>query len=233
MTDQTFQNIQIEHCRHLRVTVADEQSRNFISQFLIKFKNDLQMFIISSEISKEGVHHLHGHLEWKKIPKRQTLSDWFKKQQLSGKYYHQQLDKPPINNMLYCVKDLKILEHNITAAQLSELETRTIEINEDKKKSTRQKLLELFKKELVEDHTIILTRPREVREKQINDLVTAEYVLQFIHNTYTRVWDKPPHLSSMKQTCLYIMQKVTDDPTMPVGYGDVICRFYSKFMGFI
>lgn len=248
MTDQTISTIQYlkqgtlvdyqivnANCRHLRVTIDEKQQSEFVDNFIAKFHSAIKMYVFSSEVSDKGVHHIHGHIEWKddKIPKKQSFSDWFKKQKLSGKYYHQQLDKPPINNLLYVTKDLKILSYEANDHEFVEhLKEQTEKINEDKKASSRHKLLQLFKEHLIktlkerEEKVYKMEDPMELRE-----ILRPWFVVQFIHETYTKLWDKPPHLASMKQTALYIMQKVTDDDKINISYQDTINTFYEKFMG--
>lgn len=226
--------IQVSNCRHIRITSDEKHHQDIITTFLNKYSNQIVYYVFASEISKEGVAHIHGHIEWKILPKKQTLSDYFKKQQLSGKYYHQQLDKPVINNLLYVTKDLKIIAHNFPEEAIQKIKQQTLDINEDKKLSTRHKLLELFKTYIVEQYNSIIN-PLDGEPQgltlQHRELQRPGVVVHFIHNTYVKSWDKPPHLSSMKQTALYIMQKVTDDESIPISYQDAITNFYEKYIG--
>lgn len=129
---------------HLRITAPhDSSSETIINAFISKFKP--LVYIISREISKENVHHWHGHIEYKSLPKKQTMSDFFKKNGLAGKYYHKNLTKDSLNNKLYVTKDLDIFLHNLTEDELEELLELTEEINEDKKKDPKLKLLDYFR----------------------------------------------------------------------------------------
>lgn len=264
MTDQTYEfsyldsstdsqekiKMVIANCRHLRITANETDHLKIIQIFLNKFSKDILYYVFASEVSEKGVAHIHGHIEWKTVPKKQTLSDYFKKQQLNGKYYHQQLDKPVINNLLYVTKDLKLIGYNFPDDVIKKIKQQTQQINEDKKKSPRHKLLELFKEHLMEDYKQIVDGtyhnshitsqtiesykeidPVVMQNVQLREIKRPWYVVQFIHDTYVKLWDKPPHLSSMKQTALYIMQKITDDETVPISYQDAINNFYEKYIG--
>jgi len=222
------------NCRHLRVTIGRDASNLLINLFISKF--DLYQYVFSYEEVGDN-HHIHAHLEYNTIPKKTTLSDFFKKQNLTGKYYHKALDKEPINNILYCLKELDIIVHNFPPASYDDFILQTKQINENKSKSSRVKLLDLFKVYITEEVNKATASSLDVvgvdmtSSQQIMELARPGTVVRFIHNVYVDEWDKAPHLSSMKATALYIMQKVTNDPTVPISYENAIQNFYDKFIG--
>lgn len=129
-------------CYHLRVTIARDDALKLIPQFIDKFKPARYIFSYE-EVKQDGKvnKHIHGHLEYVQSPSKSTMSDWFKKQNLSGKYYHKTLDKDPINNKLYVFKDLDILNHNLSEEEQEELNDETDRINTEKNIPMKQQLL--------------------------------------------------------------------------------------------
>lgn len=207
-------------CYHLRITAkwADIE-KGLIRDFLTKFEPDT--YIFSEEVSQQDVIHIHGHLEYTIVPSKSTLSDLFKRYKLSGLYYHKQLVKDRQNNLLYVCKDLNIKSHNLEQYYLDEIISKTVEINEDKKKDTRHKLYELyhdwFKKNRPKcdyevssindfgDEIIIV----EAEVTEYGTFITElETIALFINDLYVNIWDKEPPLAHISGYVLYIATKM-------------------------
>lgn len=231
---------------HLRITAKwAEIEKGLIRDFLTKFEP--VTYIFSEEVSKENVIHIHGHLEYKDVPAKSTLSDLFRRHKLSGKYYHKQLVKDKENNLLYVCKDLNIKLHNMEQHTIDEIISKTIEINEDKKKETRHKLFELYKKWFDE------VRPKcDYKKVIINDfgdeIETVEYAVTefgpflnaletialFINDLYINKWDKEPPLSHLSGYVLYIATKMNQlykpHNTQDSDYYEVRSFYARRFM---
>lgn len=200
-----------ENSFHLRITPQQNQADSIIAQFIDKFKPI--KYIVSEEVSKEGVYHLHAHLEYKDVPKRQTLSDFFKRMDKTT-YYHKNVTKDNDSNILYVIKDLKIKIYNgFTQEELNEYKQQTEEINEDKKKDVRKKILDAYRKKLIDEDA----KKEEMDELQISELdkkfhdkyLTLRYICQFICELYIHEWDKEPPLNRLKAYALYVAEKIS------------------------
>lgn len=204
-------------CYHLRITAKwSEIEKGLIRDFLTKFEPTTYVF--SEEVSKQDVIHIHGHVEYEDAPSKSTLSDLFKRYKLSGLYYHKQLVKDKQNNLLYVCKDLNIKSHNLEQYELDELIDKTTVINEDKKKETRHKLLDLYLKwfeeyrplyEVIEICEITLTKTKTYKltefDTPINEL---DNIALFINDLYVNEWDKEPPLAHLSGYVLFIATKL-------------------------
>lgn len=199
--------------KHLRVTLPADQSEKLAKEFVKKFQPTL--FIFSNEVSDQQVEHMHAHLEYEQEPKKQTISDFFKKHKLSGLFYHDTLKEEPIKNKLYVCKDLDIIYHNLPAGQLEELEQMTYEINEDKKKDIKLKLMEEVKKCLPLfitkqkiEYYVIDDLEAKIMEEEVNSISLRD-IAKIIKDTYINKYDKlPPTKSLMFQYSVYVAQKL-------------------------
>lgn len=200
---------------HLRVTSSwDLIQSGLINEFLNKFKPTTYVF--SEEVSDKGVIHVHGHLEYTlKPPPSSTLSDFFKRYLLSGKYYHQPLKKDIKNNLLYVLKDLDIKLHNLPEILYDSLIEETVAINDDKNRNTRDKLFELFKiwfennKEQFIIKTINeVTLTEEITYPLISywdcTITDLECIALFINDLYVVEWKKEPPLAHLNAYVIYI-----------------------------
>lgn len=195
--------------KHLRVTLSADQSEKLAKEFVKKFQPVL--FIFSNEVSDKQVEHMHAHLEYEQEPKKQTISDFFKKHKLSGLFYHDTLKEEPIKNKLYVCKDLDIIYHNLPEGQLEELEQMTYQINEDKKTDIKIKLmnevkqlLPLFKKMVKVYDT---ETDKQMEEEKIS--ISLRDVARIITDVYIDKYNKlPPTKSLMAQYCLYVAKKL-------------------------
>lgn len=183
--------------KHLRVTISEDDARHIIPLFVDKFKPD--RYIFSYEEVGDN-KHIHGHLEYKdKEPSKSTLSDWFKKLNLSGKYYCQTLIKDHHHNIVYVMKDLKIVSHNLSEDDFHGYMEKTQEINEDKSKDIKVKLVERCIHYLtqVDENGHCLYSP------DFGDLATI------IMNVYVDDWDRlPPPNGLLNQYIIYVAKKI-------------------------
>lgn len=222
-------------CYHLRITAKwAEIEKGLIRDFLIKFEP--ATYVFSEEISKQDVIHIHGHLEYEEAPSKSTLSDLFKRYKLSGLYYHKQLVKDKENNLLYVCKDLNIKSHNLEQYELDEIISKTTAINEDKKRDTRHKLLELYNKwfddnynnyviKTVNEITLTEETTHKITEfdTYINEL---DNIAMFINDLYIEVWDKEPPLAHLSGYVLYIATKINSKLNC-INFYD-IKKFYTR-----
>lgn len=203
---------------HLRVTMEREEADKLLDKFVEKFKPITYVF---SYEEVEDNHHIHGHLEYDSVPKRQTISDFFKRHNLSGCYYHKELDKDPINNLLYVLKDLDIIDHNLEDERYNTLIEATKRINEDKKKQARHKLLEIIEADL---KPYLLKEPKQKENETMDQYeeyleehfkwsneapyISLACIAKRIMNIYINDYDKEPPLAHMKGYVLYIATKI-------------------------
>jgi len=225
-------------CYHLRITAKwAEIEKGLIRDFLTKFEPAIYVF--SEEVSKQDVIHIHGHIEYEDAPSKSTLSDLFKRYKLSGLYYHKQLVKDKQNNLLYVCKDLNIKSHNLEQYELDEIISKTTLINEDKKKDTRHKLLELYEKWFFETgkQYIIkkecdITLTTEVTYKlteydtYVNEL---DNIAMFISELYINEWDKEPPLAHLSGYVLYIATRM-NNKLNHINFYDVKKFYTRRFM---
>lgn len=204
---------------HLRITIEREEADKILNQYVNKFKPTTYVF---SYEEVEDNHHIHGHLEYEVIPKRQTISDFFKRHNLSGCYYHKEIDKDPINNLLYVLKDLDVIDHNLEEERYNTLIEATKRINEDKKKQARHKLLEIieadlkpfFEREPKQKENETMDELEEYIEARTQWATECPYmqlsdIADRIMTIYIDVYDKEPPLAHMRGYVLYIAQKIS------------------------
>jgi len=166
---------------HLRVTLDTGEHQEFITAWQTKFTQFIYKSVYASELSKDKVHHLHGHIEYNSPPTKQqadAVSYFMKKRGLSGgqKYNHDTLREDPRKNELYVTKDLKvILWYNYTEEQQAEIIDATTIINTDKAKDPKQKLIDILKQK----HKTLLK-------------FTMNQLLEEIKRVYILDWDKMP-----------------------------------------
>lgn len=191
---------------HLRVTIATGQHKEFVKDWQKQFAELIFRAVYASEISDKGVEHLHGHIIYKVEcgkPHKDAISYFMKKKGLSGgqKYNHDCLRKEPRNNELYVIKDCKIiLWYRYEEEEQTELLNATQEINEDKAKDPKLKMIEVLKKK----HKNLLK-------------FTMNQLLEEIKRVYILDWDKfpPPQCKALAE---YITVKEVDEYTKNPKY---------------
>lgn len=202
---------------HLRITTPREAALAIIDKYLDAFHPVL--FCFSYEEVGDN-KHIHAHLEYSEhhgVPKKQTLCDWFKKNDLKGKYYHKEVEKDNNSNIQYVIKDLDILKHNIAELAMDELMNKTKKINADKKKNARHKLLELVE---ARHREWLALEPKKneddlpVYEGPIKEWLEAapfqklSDIAYYIMRVYIDDYDKEPPLAHMRGYVLYIALKL-------------------------
>lgn len=177
---------------HLRVTIGEDKDKFTLTSFnlfLKKFKP--VMYIMAYEEVGETNKHIHAHIEYANEPKRQTMSDFMKKEGYAGKYYHTKVKTTKEKNLLYCIKDMDILATSLTDEELEEWKSKTEKINDEKTKPMKQQLYEVCLDRFI-------APPHRV------DLVTLIF-------DYMKERDyMPPTPSLMKQYIMYLTDKTTD-----------------------
>lgn len=192
---------------HLRYTVSADQSDKIAKEFVKKFKPNV--YIFAKEVSEKGVQHTHAHLEYDAEPKKQTRCDFFKKHNLSGKYDHGELKKDPIHNKLYVFKDLDVFYHNLSEEAFEELEQKTVEINSDKKKDIKIKLIDEVKPMVASFNKTVKLHSEDGDIDQIKNYMSLRDIARIIKDTYINKYDKlPPTKSLMFQYSIYVAQKL-------------------------
>lgn len=243
---------------HLRVTGTKEQLISIIDKFIEKFT--LNKYLFGYE-EKGDNKHMHGHLEFIDTPSRQRISDFFKKhlpERIKGGaplYYFKEVTKSKESNILYAMKEVDILKHNLSNSQFELLMKKTEEINEDKKLDQRHKLLNSFTKSLetkvriLEETTKMITQLegqlkgiREEDQKIINKIGDAKreykwhieevcklsYISRFIHKVYIDDYDKEPPLNHIRGYTLYIASKYKGYEEIQKRLANEVVNYYER-----
>lgn len=201
---------------HLRITADRTKCVSITDLFIEKFKPTL--YIVAYE-EKGDNKHLHAHMEYEIVPKKQTVSDFFRKHSLTGKYYHKNAEKEH-NNKLYVLKDLDLIKTSLSEEDIEELVSQVEVIKKDMKADVRQKLRIRIKERLlkrIEDDAIYENTDEFLN---MNELDKSIYIGSFrYHYTYGLIrreicqiyvdeWDKePPFSSRIQQYAMYIILK--------------------------
>ena len=198
---------------HLRITADRNTCMLMAGNFVAKWQPT--KYIFSFEQSKDGVEHMHAHLEYKngEPPKKQSLSDYMAKPvkdlknlTLSGKYYHKKITTTDLQNQLYCFKDLDILVHNLSSEEQEDLNDKTVEINDNKKLSPAEKCL-IHIKELLPKYikARLMTDPEDGEiTKELIQTISLKDIAREIRVLYTKKYRKmPPTKNNMFQYVLY------------------------------
>lgn len=183
-----------ETAYHLRVTCEREPGKKLMEEYIKKFKPD--SYIIGYEEVDEN-HHIHCHITYQTVPSKQSISQWMKTRDYSGKYYHQQVKTTNKQNILYVVKELDLVLTSWSANSINKLKQLTEEINENKKMNQRHKLLIEYNKYL----------STYTAEQFMTTLFTLPGLARWIMNYYVKVYDKEPPLAHIKGYTIYIASK--------------------------
>lgn len=170
-------------------------------------------YIFCAEYSKTERFHVHAELEY---GRDLTDSDKVSRSRFYKKYtddtvkaYHAEVMKA--SNILYILKDGKIVLHNWPLDELQQKQSETQEINEDKHVDIKIKLINEVKKQLPN-----FKKTRQIYDAEEETYSTEEYydimlcdIVEIIFNTYVDKYDKlPPNNSLMFQYKLYIARKL-------------------------
>lgn len=179
---------------HIRITGEREPLLELVKQYTAHY--NVFKYIFSYEEVDDN-HHIHGHIEYAKEPTKQSISQWMKTKGYSGKYYHKKLDKDPKSNILYVVKDLDLIHHNLSKEHIDFYKNETKKITENKKLEQRHKLLLEYNKYL---ETVQASK----------NFWTLPDLARWIMNHYINVYDKEPPLAHLKGYTIYIASKCTE-----------------------
>lgn len=139
---------------HLRVSVDRATGKKLAKDFVSKF-TPVKYCFAYEEVGENT--HIHGHLEYKDIPSKQTISYYMKQWNPDKKasfYYHKTLDKDEIHNMTYVTKDNDILRTNFTQEELEYFKEENARINDEKSKPMKEQLVEYFRDKLTDNMTL-------------------------------------------------------------------------------
>lgn len=200
---------------HFRFTAPKQKSLE-IAQQLVKMWAP-KVYIFGQEISKNGVEHCHAHLEFEQEPpSKDQRSRQYKKVGLTGnaKAYFSQVETSDEQNKIYVCKDLDLLIHNLSDDELDRLIQIEEQINENKKLSSKDKLLEEVKiclpsfiKEVEYDMEDL--NMNWVKIKREEQLISFDDIIKIIRIVHIKKWKKlPPTKSLMFQYVIYIAEQL-------------------------
>lgn len=229
-------------CFHLRITADREKCIEVVKAFNQKW---CSMAMLSAYEVVGDNKHSHSHIQFDKAQYEYHMSGagktarsaFFKKFELSGLFNFQQLDKEPIKNLQYCIKDMDIIyRHNVAEVQLEEIKNKVLKIQENMKKDSRIKVLESFT-EYMKTFKPLIDKSRDKKtEDQLTDrekdllmeLEQLNLIAKFIHKLYIEEWDKEPPISRLKPLVLYVAHKYSLQKGALVDYRGQIDFYYEK-----
>lgn len=133
---------------HLRITVDEKRQKSIFRKFIKTF--NASFYIGGSEVSKKGVEHVQAVVGYTDVPSNpkhyktwtNKIGEFFKNEiGLVGMYYHRALKKSLDANILYCMKEVKMLYCSLTQEEFDKYMALTDEINADKERDIKEKLL--------------------------------------------------------------------------------------------
>jgi len=217
------------HCFHLRISGEKEELLDVVLAFHKKWP--MEKFVCGYE-QKGTNHHCHLHIQYdasmsmyhQSKAGKSARSAFFDKHEYSGAYNFQKLVKPPINNILYVIKDLDIMAFgNLTEEEIEKYEEMTKAINCSKKMDTREKLLIAFR-EQYKDIPKMLPNTDPLLAGLGQTIYNDEYphklhqIATFIHWHFINTYDKPPPVIHMREYVLWIASKECDMNTKDYYY---------------
>jgi len=215
---------------HLRVSISaiaadarlvkDGEVLTFVNALIHKFKP--LKYVFAYECAKKVNHHIHAHLEYEAEPKKSTLSDFMKVHHFSGLYYHKNVQTTARQNLLYCIKDLNIIQHNFEKIEYDELVNTTEKINEDKATDQRDKLYNKFIESVYP--SALVEHQKWVNHYNNEDIINRHspnapkpplqwslgWVAHWISEIYVKEYKKAPPLCHLNEYVLYIAHKVNE-----------------------
>jgi len=179
---------------HLRITLKEEnEAEGVVSNFCNKFEEFMEKALFAYEFKGEDKattnHHIHGHIQYKPTFKLENIK-YYLKTRHAGKYYHMPINKEPEHNELYVIKECRIIRTiGYSEEELQILKHKNQDIEEDKAKDPKQKLIEKLK----------LKHGNLIK-------FTMNQLLEEIKFVYINDWDKfpPPQCRAL---CEYITVK--------------------------
>jgi len=177
------------YVKHLRVTIKRTDATELATLFVKTYKPRLYYF--ASETGEKGAEHMHAHLEFDLDVPKQTVSSFMKRNGYAGKYCYQQLKKTVEANLSYCGKDGDMIIHNLSDEAYDDFIEKQEQINIDKQKDIKLKLVEHFK---------IRCKDKDL---DLNDLCYE------IVNIYVDKYDKlPPPRHLIMAYSIYVSKKL-------------------------
>lgn len=226
-----------ENGYHLRVRATEQgkekqQLADILDLYIEKYQP--KVYIAGyEEVIEDGKSnkHMHVHIEYNgEAPKKQTISDFFKKHKLTGKYYHQQIKTTNEQNKLYITKDLDLIKYNVTEEEINRITEATQVINKSKKQDARKKILEAYSKYIIEADQLIAKLDELQQSKVASDYCRFAHIAMFIHKLYVNEYDKEPPTYKMKGYILYVAEKVNQMKELQFISYDIE-NYYYNFMG--
>lgn len=186
---------------HLRVSVISRDTAlKVVELFKAKFK--LSKIVCSFETANEDNFHLHFHLEYEdedasSNAHKTKRSEFFKKLKkeklipdIENAVYHSPLKKTEKENLSYVIKDKDVLyKYGIPEDVYAEAEEYSERINEEKKQSMKEQLLNAWK----------------WRQRLFIDKLEA---FMFIDSYHVERDYLPPNFTNKIQYALYIVYKL-------------------------
>ena len=185
-----MENVSNVHCR---ITLSQEHHLQIVEKFIVHFQP--QKLLSGSEVSKEGVEHMHMHIVYSIQPSQQAVQRFMNKNGIVGgqMYFHKKCDKAPRNSEMYTLKDCNpILIHNYSEEELEEIKGGIQAVQDNQKLDSRDKLFELCK----------------AKHVGASPFSYLHQISLFIHNTYVFEYKKEPPLAHIKAYTLYIASKL-------------------------
>lgn len=228
-------DLQSKFCFHLRVTADKQKCIEVVKAFNDKW---CSMAMLSAYEEVDDNKHSHSHIQFDKAQYdyhmsgagKTARSAFFKKYELSGLFNFQQLDKQPINNLQYCIKDMDIIfKHNVKEEQLEEIKNKVLKIQEDMKKDSRIKVFEAFTEHMKQFEKQYICDPMWLTEQESLDMKQRSmlsYIAKFIHKLYIDKWEKEPPISRIKPLVLFVAHKYSQQKDALVNYNSQIDIFY-------
>lgn len=144
----------------LRVDIKKKDALKFIELFRSKFSTTNSLFTF--EISKvEKKPHIHAYYISDKI-KKQTLSDFMKKNGLKGKYSNTEVTDEN-KYKLYIMKDLDILYTDLSEEEMDSLYEKTQDINFEKSSKKHELLLNYHSNRCLENDLVFGDKKEIIR----------------------------------------------------------------------
>jgi len=205
---------------HLRVTVKKQAAKQLTLDLVAAFKP--LKYIVGFE-KKGDNEHMHWHIEFspeKTIYHHSNAgktwrSALFKKLGFAGEYNFQRVEKTDEQNILYVMKELDVLQHNLSQEEFEEYQQKTLIINADKKLDVRRKLLARIKDKIKDIRPAVIIKKKSDLDDDDEVHLNKYYphrlyqISAMIHDIYVDEWDKDPPTMHMKGYTLYIASKIS------------------------
>lgn len=216
-----------------RYTIPKKLQRAFCSRLVQLWKPSFYHF--GSEVSQDKVEHIQAYLEFTgPTPSKDMRSKHYTKidKELDFKHdvapYFKPTTKDKRANLIYTTKDREPIITCLTEYELNELEEANDEIEEDKKKEPRDKILEAVKivyEEAKAEHKRQYPKQYEPDSDGFINPSPLPFgfsdIVKVIINLYVNEWNKlPPQPTLMKQYAIFCAWR------LDIGTLDDFMRLY-------